>query len=234
METYGDIKKAIKAIKLKQKGKKIGNLAIDVALDAIPGMGTAKTTFDFFQAAFKKPDDKKTSSWLDKLDVDDEMSDIVDDTVENGFLKAVSASIEKKPDEEKLDPNFDMNEKMIKYLGEKYKGRTITGIKENKNKMKKSQLKILIKEQINKILEQEDTEKSTITIPSTLKTLISKLDSNIDLPILSMALGKIAQGKEGSLSLKESKLLSEVFIALMKNKDVALSQKFIAVFKQIK
>jgi len=107
-------------------------------------------------------------------------------------------------------------------------------IKENKNKMKKSQLKILIKEQINKILEQEDTEKSTITIPSTLKTLISKLDSNIDLPILSMALGKIAQGKEGSLSLKESKLLSEVFIALMKNKDVALSQKFIAVFKQIK
>ena len=29
-------------------------------------------------------------------------------------------------------------------------------------------------------------------------------------------------------------VLSEVFIALMKNKDAALSQKFIAVFKQIK
>lgn len=107
-------------------------------------------------------------------------------------------------------------------------------IKENKRIMKKSQLKYLIKETITSVIEQEDNEKTSITIPSTLKTLISKLDSNIDLPVLSMALGKIAQGKEDSLSLKESKLLSEVFIALMKNKDVALSQKFIAVFKQIK
>jgi hypothetical protein len=46
METYGDLKKAINAIKLKQKGTKVGNLAIDVALDIIPGMGAAKTTFD--------------------------------------------------------------------------------------------------------------------------------------------------------------------------------------------
>jgi hypothetical protein len=49
-----------------------------------------------------------------------------------------------------------------------------------------------------------------------------------------MALAKIAQGKESSLSLKENKLLSEVFIALMKNEDVGLGQKFLAVFKQIK
>jgi len=107
-------------------------------------------------------------------------------------------------------------------------------IKENKRIMKKTQLITVIKNRVNEILEQEDKEKTSITIPSTLKTLIGKLDPNIDLPILSMALGKIAQGKENSLSLKESKLLSEVFIALMKNKDVALSQKFIAVFKQIK
>ena len=107
-------------------------------------------------------------------------------------------------------------------------------IKENKRIMKKSKLKNIIKETIISVMEQEDNKKTSITIPSTLKTLISKLDSNIDLPILSMALGKIAQGKENSLSLKESKLLSEVFIALMKNKDAALSQKFIAVFKQSK
>ena len=234
METYGDLKKVIKSISLKQKGEKVGKVAIDAVLGAIPGMGTAKTSFDFFKAAFQKPDDKKTSSWLDKLDVDDEMSAIVDDTVENGFLKAIAAAIDKKPNDEKLDPNFNMNAKMTKYLEDKYKGRTVTGLKENKRIMKKSKLKNIIKETIISVMEQEDNKKTSITIPSTLKTLISKLDSNIDLPILSMALGKIAQGKENSLSLKESKLLSEVFIALMKNKDAALSQKFIAVFKQIK
>ena len=116
METYGDLKKIIKSVSLKQKGEKVGKIAIDTVLGAIPGIGAAKTSFDFFKAAFKKPDDKKTSSWLDKLDVDDEMSAIVDDTVENGFLKAISAAIEKKPDDEKLDQNFDMNQKMTKCI----------------------------------------------------------------------------------------------------------------------
>lgn len=233
METYGDLKKIIKSISLKQKGEKVGKIAIDTVLGAIPGIGAAKTSFDFFKAAFKKPDDKKTSSWLDKLDVDDEMSAIVDDTVENGFLKAISAAIEKKPDDEKLDPNFDMNIKMTKYLGDKYKGRTVVGIKENKRIMKKSQFKNVIKEQLLNILREEEEKKQTV-IPSQLKKLISDLDPNIEMQILSMALAKIAQGKESALSLKENKLLTQVFIALMKNEDVALGQKFLAVFKQIK
>lgn len=232
METYGDLKKIIKNVSLKQKGEKVGKVAIDTVLSAIPGIGAAKTSFDFFKAAFKKPDDKKTSSWLDKLDVDDKMSAIVDDTVENGFLKAISAAIEKKPDDEKLDPNFDMNQKMTKYLEDKYLGRTITGIKENKRIMKKSQFKNIIKEQLLSILKEE--EKKQTVIPSQLKKLISDLDPNIEMQVLSMALAKIAQGKESALSLKENKLLTQVFIALMKNEDVALGQKFLAVFKQIK
>ncbi len=200
--------------------------------DINPSSAFSKSSFDFFKAAFKKPDNKKTSSWLDKLDVDDEMSAIVDDTVENGFLQAISAAIEKKPDDEKLDPNFDMNIKMTKYLEDKYKGRTVTGLKENKRIMKKSQFKNIIKEQLLNILREE--EKKQTVIPSQLKKLISDLDPNIEMQILSMALAKIAQGKESALSLKENKLLTQVFIALMKNEDVALGQKFLAVFKQIK
>lgn len=230
METYGDLKKIIKSVSLKQKGEKVGKIAIDTVLGAIPGIGAAKTSFDFFKAAFKKPDDKKTSSWLDKLDVDDEMSAIVDDTVENGFLKAISAAIEKKPDDEKLDPNFDMNIKMTKYLGDKYKGRTVTGLKENKTIMKDFNLKKYLAE--NRLLKEE--EKKQTVIPSQLKKLISELDPNIDMQVLSMALAKIAQGKESALSLKENKILTQVFISLMKNKDVGLGQKFLAVFKQIK
>jgi len=130
METYGDLKQTIKAIGLKQKGKAIGNLAIDVALDMIPGVGLAKTTFDFIEAAFNKPDTKKTNSWLDKLDVDDDMSSIVDDTVENGFLKMIAKTIDSEPDDKPLESDFNMNQRMVDYLKQNYGGRTIIGIKE--------------------------------------------------------------------------------------------------------
>jgi hypothetical protein len=130
METYGELKQAIKAISLKQKGTKIGNVAVDVALNVIPGIGAAKTTFDFIKAAFFKPDNKKTNSWLDKLDIDDEMSAIVDDTVENGFLEMVAKTIESERDDAPLEQDFNMNQKMVDYLKKEYGGRTITGIKE--------------------------------------------------------------------------------------------------------
>ena len=105
-------------------------------------------------------------------------------------------------------------------------------IKENKRIMKKSQFKNIIKEQLLDILREE--EKKQTTIPALLKTLIKDLNPNIDIPILSIALAKIAQGKESQLNIKENKLLSEIFIALMKNEDTNLGIKFLNVFKQIK
>ena len=138
METYGDLKKAIKAIGLKQKGAAIGNVAVDVVLNSIPGAGAAKSTFDFIKAAFNKPDTKKTNSWLDKLDVDDNMSAIVDDTVENGFLKMIAKTIESESDDKPLESDFNMNQRMVDYLKKNYGGRTVTGIKEMEeiNRMK--------------------------------------------------------------------------------------------------
>ena len=133
METYGDLKKAINAIKLKQKGVKIGNFAVDVASDFIPGASTAKSTFEFIKSAFNKPDAKKTDSWLDKLDVDDEMSKIVDDTVENGFLQMMAKSIDSESDTTPLEQDFNMNQKMVDFLKKEYSGRTISGIKEEKS-----------------------------------------------------------------------------------------------------
>ena len=97
-------------------------------------------------------------------------------------------------------------------------------IKENKRIMKKSQFKNIIKEQLLNILKEE--EKKQTTIPAQLKTLIKDLDPNIDIPLLSIALAKIAQGKESQLNIKENKLLSEIFISLMKNEDTNLGINF--------
>jgi len=130
LQTYGDLKKVIKAISTKQKGEKIGNVALGVITGLIPGADAAKTTFDFIKAAISKPDTKKTKTWLDRLDVDDQMSAIVDDSVENGFMQAMAKSIESQPDDKELEQDFNMNAKMVDYLKGKYQGRTIMGIKE--------------------------------------------------------------------------------------------------------
>ena len=140
METYGDLKKVISRIKLKQKGDKIlsqgKSYLLDQALGLIPGASNAKTTFEFLRAAFEKPDTQKTKTWLDKLDIDDDVSAIVDDTVENGFLKAMAATIEAESDTKPLESDFNMNAKMVDYLKDKYEGRTVTGITEKKMKYK--------------------------------------------------------------------------------------------------
>jgi len=156
LNTYGDLKKAIKAITLKQKGEKIGNVVLSTLTSFLPGADAAKTTFDFVRAAFRKPDTKKTKTWIDKIDVDDEFSAIVDDTVENAFLKVISQTFDNEPDDKPLEDNFNMNQKLVNYLKEKFEGRTVTGIQENKRKTMKNQaLKNLIKEEIKNILKEE-------------------------------------------------------------------------------
>ena len=219
METYGELKQAINAISLKQKGVKIGNVAIDVALGAIPGLGAAKTTFDVVKAAFFKPDTKKTNSWLDKLDIDDEMSSIVDDTVENGFLEMIT-----KTDDSPLEQDFNMNQKMVDYLKKKYGGRTITGIKENKMRNRFQKLA--------GIKEAEETQ--TLNIPGTFKPLLKQISPSLNVPVISRAIGKISQGKEDSLTISEKNEILDIFVLLMKETDASVFQKFVSVFKQIK
>jgi hypothetical protein len=135
LETYGDLKKLINGISKQQKGEKIiskgKEFALDQILGLIPGASNAKTAFDFIKTAISKPDAKKTNTWLDKLDVDDEMSQIIDDTVENGFMQTMAKTIESEPDDKSLEDDFNMNQKMVDYLKQTYDGRTVSGIKEN-------------------------------------------------------------------------------------------------------
>ncbi len=152
LNTYGDLKRIIKAITLKQKGEKIGNVVLGTVIGFIPGADVAKSTFEFIRAAISKPDTKKTGTWLDKLDIDDEMSAIIDDTVENGFMKTMSDTIESEPDDKQLEDDFNMNDKMVNYLRDKYSGRTVTGIQENKM----NNLRELIRQAIAEILDEEN------------------------------------------------------------------------------
>lgn len=169
LNTYGDLKKVIKAISLKQKGEKIGGIALGTLMGFIPGAEAAKTTFDFIKAAISKPDTKKTNTWLDKLDIDDNMSRIIDDTIENGFMQIMAKSIEGESDSKPLEQDFNMNQKLVNYLKTNYQGRTVTGIQENT--MKQLKLKQLIREEIQNILNEQPTQP---TQPAIKQTTASK------------------------------------------------------------
>ena len=184
LKTYGDLKKLINGVIKNQKGEKIlskgKEIALDQVLGFIPGASNAKSLFDFIKTAISKPDGQKTDTWLDKLDVDDDMSRIVDDTVENGFMQTMAKIIEKENDTKPLELDFNMNAQMVNYLKQQYNQRTISGIQEsniyNKHKkMKNEQLKKLIKEEIKNLLELETAPAAAPAAAPKTATEVKKL-----------------------------------------------------------
>jgi hypothetical protein len=180
LKTYGDLKAAIKTISTGQRKEKVGGVGIDAFIGQIPIIGNIKTGVDLVRAFVEAPDTKKTKTWLDKLQIDDSMSKIIDNAVENGFIQHISKEIENQPDSKPLELDFNMNAKMVNYLKDTYKGRTISGIQENKNKnknkMKNEALKKLIKEEILSMLEVDaaaaaPTKKAPIEVTNLIKYL---------------------------------------------------------------
>ena len=231
LKTYGDLKKAIKSVSLKQKGEKIAGLAVDTISDFIPGLGTAKTTYDFIKAAISKPDTKKTKTWLDKLDIDDDMSKIIDDTVENGFIQMITKTIEGEPDSKPLEQDFNMNQKLVDYLKQNYQGRTITGIKENK--MKTQQLRKIIREEIIHILNEEDNKTEIEGNISSLVSYLKKLDiPNLDPSKINTTISLVKQNK--ILNTAANKILADIMIGLMKSDDTTLLNNIFTSIRNIK
>ena len=152
LKTYGDLKAAIKTIAKGQRKEKVAGVGIDAIIGQIPIIGNIKTGVDLVKAFVEAPDTKKTKTWLDKLQIDDSMSKIIDNAVENGFIQYIGKEIESQQDSKPLEQDFNMNQKLVDFLKNNYKGRTVTGIKENN--MKKELLKKIIKEEISKIKQE--------------------------------------------------------------------------------
>jgi len=243
LDTYGDLKKLIKSITTGQKKDKLidkgKTLAFDQLLGFIPGASNAKTAYDFFRAAISKPDTKKTSTWLDKLDVDDNMSKIIDDTVENGFMATMSKAIENEQDSKPLELDFNMNQKLVNYLKTSYQGRTVTGIKENN--MKKELLKKIIKEEIAKLKQEANIPTPATTTSPAAKpkisgaplnlTLLKALDQNIDAAKLTTAITKVKNNTP--LNNTDNQILASVLIAMIKTNKDNLLTSIVNNFKNI-
>jgi hypothetical protein len=125
-KTIGDLRQALKRIRLAKKGKGVANVAKDIAVSALLGVvgaGSVKSLFDLVKPLYTQPDDKKTNTSLDRLNVDDEISAIVDDTIEDNFIKDLSQILAKLPDKAPFS-TIDITRELSKYIAGKYSGRT--------------------------------------------------------------------------------------------------------------
>jgi len=103
IETFEDLKKLLKSIEIKRKGGVVGKKAFEIGLSFIPAAGAAKEIYDsakdiksFLQDLYSADDSFKTQSSLDSLNMDDNVSKIVDDQVEAAFLRVLPKLIASK------------------------------------------------------------------------------------------------------------------------------------------
>ena len=133
LETVGDLRRAVaKAIGSKRMGQgteAVKDVVVGAIADLVPGLHTAKSLFDVAKSLYSLPDDKKSNSPLDILNVDDQVSAIVDDTIENAFLKTVEKQIEGLPDDAPL-ADLDMTKQLSRYIASTHSDRTVTAPEE--------------------------------------------------------------------------------------------------------
>ena len=132
ISTVGDLKALIKAATSKKKGEQgkaaFKDMSKDVFADLVPGGSTVRGLFGAIKGMYSLPDEKRTGTALDYMDVDDDVSAIVDDPIENAFIKAVSDKIEGMPDDTELK-NLDMTKLLSQYIASEFNKRTVSGFK---------------------------------------------------------------------------------------------------------
>jgi len=134
IQTVGDLRALIQTAQLKKRGEQLKSGVVDAAKSAlvdeiigkVPGLATAKSLFDFARTSYNLPDESRTGTALDHLDIDDDVSKIVDDPIENAFLKGLSQTMEKLADDTKLE-DLNMTNRLQQYISDNFNKRTVTG-----------------------------------------------------------------------------------------------------------
>tara|TARA_B100000700_G_scaffold191758_1_gene211198 strand:- start:2138 stop:2647 length:510 start_codon:yes stop_codon:yes gene_type:complete len=134
VQTIGDLKALIQTAQLKKRGDQLKGGVVDAAKSAVvdeligkvPFLASAKTMFDFAKQAYQLPDESRSGTALDYLDVDDDVSKIVDDPIENAFLKTLGATLEKMDDRTPLK-NLNITKLLQNYISQNFNKRTVSG-----------------------------------------------------------------------------------------------------------
>jgi len=126
IETYGDLRGQLQTAINSKKKEALKGFGIGLVFDALGG-AIFKDTATFIKTMYKLPDDKKTNTVLDVfLNVDDDVSAIVDDNIENAFLQDFLQIIKDKPGEEKITSSI--TQELQNYISKQFNQKTIKGV----------------------------------------------------------------------------------------------------------
>ena len=129
LSTVGDLRKTIRDYRTAEAGKEVGKKAVEMAVEQIPGVNNlyaiwkgAKDTKEMLGKLYGAEDNVKSNTGMDKLNIDDNISKIVDDRLELAFLNDLLKSIQQMDDN---DPIPDVNEKLQIYLKNKFNNHSV-------------------------------------------------------------------------------------------------------------
>ena len=119
IETVGDLRKA-------WGKRRAGELTSDLAR-RVPGLDALLAVKDIgslFKKLYMASDDFETQSGLDALNVDDNVSKIVDDKIELAFLRDLVGQFKDMPDEQSLE-DLKATERIQKFIADKFDSTTV-------------------------------------------------------------------------------------------------------------
>ena len=132
INTVGDLRKTIKLMRLKDAGGEAGKKAAEALIGLLPGGGTAISIFTgakdaaaLLKKIYGADDNIKMSAGLDKLNVDDDVSAIVDDPVETAYLNyLMKDKFADAPPEQSLE-DFDATIGLQQFLATNFNNTTV-------------------------------------------------------------------------------------------------------------
>ena len=86
---------------------------------------------DLIIGAYQMDDEDRPQGAIGKLDMDDDVADIIDDKIEAAFIKFLIAEIsDTKNLEQDIDANWDITKALKGFLSREKNSRTITGFEQ--------------------------------------------------------------------------------------------------------
>ena len=127
MQTVGDLRKFVKLMRMKTAGGEIGKRAVAALADILPGGGTIlgalgdiKDGAGLLRKLYSMDDKYQSNTKMDALNIDDNVSKIVDDPIETNFVNyMIKDKFANASDDESLD-NYNMTKLLQDYIAKEF------------------------------------------------------------------------------------------------------------------
>ena len=135
IRTFGDLQALLKCT-LDYVGKK---KVLGLLTSALPWFGSAQSAFTqasdaagFITKAYQTADSDRSKSNIGKLDMDDDVSKIVDNKIENAFIAFLIDKIVARPSlaDTPIPADWNITKELQDWLQDKHNSRTVTGFRE--------------------------------------------------------------------------------------------------------